>query len=588
MFKKKLNLGKESLLSSKDKKTLQARLQGLEVFSKGSKLKKVTISGTKVKVYFEEIENVWVSILVEANLLFPSIFTLWSKPELLPIVYVWPPVSCFLMNGADLMWPGVVNQDEVRNMVKVGSLVAICVVGNVPMAVGTIKTMCSPGDYKGKCVEVLHCYRDELWMMRQCVPNEGFGIDIVTGIYGGQGEKSSDVEENNEEIEEIHGVVEGNQEVVEESHGTLETNQEIDSTLLQELVKVDETQGIDEKTNLETEKNLETPDEPLEEEKIPLEKPHFSKSPDETVMAIFLTALKIGITDSMLPLEPSALLNYMSRCKRDLDLNFSKTTYKKLGKFLQYTNGIKLISYEKPKGQDHKLITFINKTHELLIDCVPIINKLKAISQETTEKGRNLYPKIQFTPGFIPKSQYNSIFSQFFQNPHKVLLSKSETTAFLHEYLNKNNLTSTKTTVFLDKLLQKALNSEEEIKKSELFKNFQKLFDEGYIEEFTSGLMPSAIKLGKIPIISISLERSIYKKKLTRVKGCDDYLIDMKEILGILQRSLAASASLLEKTSKNKVKVELQVQGNHINKISEILTENFSVPQSQIRVSSKI
>ena len=57
MFKKKLGLGKESLLSSKDKKSLQKRLNEIEIFDKSCKLKQIGLSGTKIKIYYQEIEG---------------------------------------------------------------------------------------------------------------------------------------------------------------------------------------------------------------------------------------------------------------------------------------------------------------------------------------------------------------------------------------------------------------------------------------------------------------------------------------------------------------------------------------------------
>jgi predicted ribosome-associated RNA-binding protein Tma20 len=43
------------------------------------------------------------------NILYPTIFTLWKFPSLLPHVKIPSPVSSFLLRGADLMAPGVIN-----------------------------------------------------------------------------------------------------------------------------------------------------------------------------------------------------------------------------------------------------------------------------------------------------------------------------------------------------------------------------------------------------------------------------------------------------------------------------------------------
>lgn len=107
MFPKKLKLIKEFILSSKDKKKLQSK-QKPNALSIQTKIKQVSIAGTKIKLYIEELEN-RVPVFIESDFFFPSIFLLWKIPDYLPVVYTWPPVSKFIINGADLMWPGVFN-----------------------------------------------------------------------------------------------------------------------------------------------------------------------------------------------------------------------------------------------------------------------------------------------------------------------------------------------------------------------------------------------------------------------------------------------------------------------------------------------
>lgn len=625
MFKKKINLGKESLLSSKDKKTLIARIDRMGILTKSSKLKQVSVSGSKIKIIYEEKDMNWVPVIIDNKILIPTIYTLWSFPEILPVVYIWPPVSYYVLNFADLMWPGVANPEEVLGNACVGALVAVSVIGNVPMAVGVISSLCVPGNYKGKCVEILHCYRDELWMMNQVIPNKGFAIDNVKPLQDNSVENS----ENNLISKENEVPADKNIRSLIENPDILE-NIEIHTENQIKLDELFDPSDTPKDALLSTQAiisdSIKSPEIASNETKIPtnpnensiptgeiLEKKTFSdpindvksdqsfpeenkeseahniitqSNPDETIMAIFLTALKIGAPDSVLPLEPSQLLGIMSRCKRKLEINFHQSSYKKIGKFLTHVAELNLIKYEKLKSSDHKMITKINRTHELLTNCVPIVSKLKSIQQEPISKDSS-YPKIVFSSGFIPKQQYSYIFSQVLQTVSGIILNKSEVNNILNQYIHQNNLITTKNTVNIDIHLQKALQTQEEtIEKSKLFQKFRDLFNEGYIEEYTSGLMPSNIRLGKIPCVTVSLEKSKYKKVLTRVKGSDDYLIDMKSFLGISQRTLAASAALVEKISGNKTKLELQVQGDHIEKITNILLDTFNVPKTQILVKN--
>lgn len=43
------------------------------------------------------------------NVLYPTLFLLWKYPDTLPVISIPSPVSTFLLRGADLMAPGVLN-----------------------------------------------------------------------------------------------------------------------------------------------------------------------------------------------------------------------------------------------------------------------------------------------------------------------------------------------------------------------------------------------------------------------------------------------------------------------------------------------
>uniref|UniRef100_A0A674JLA8 Eukaryotic translation initiation factor 2D n=1 Tax=Terrapene triunguis TaxID=2587831 RepID=A0A674JLA8_9SAUR len=98
--------------------------------------------------------------------LYPTVYTLWSYPDLLPAFSTWPPVLQRLAGGADLMLPGVMVPSCGLPQVQQGTLCAITLVGNrAPVAVGvaTMSTaeMLAAG-MKGKGFTVLHAYTDHL------------------------------------------------------------------------------------------------------------------------------------------------------------------------------------------------------------------------------------------------------------------------------------------------------------------------------------------------------------------------------------------------------------------------------------------
>ncbi|XP_044533051.1 eukaryotic translation initiation factor 2D isoform X2 [Gracilinanus agilis] len=112
--------------------------------------------------------------------LYPTVYTLWSYPSLLPAFMTWPLVLEKLAGGADLMLPGIVVPPDGLPQVQQGDLCAITLVGSrAPVAIGvaTMSTaeMLASG-LKGRGFTVLHTYLDHL-----CP--EGQQLDIKKSSY---------------------------------------------------------------------------------------------------------------------------------------------------------------------------------------------------------------------------------------------------------------------------------------------------------------------------------------------------------------------------------------------------------------------
>ncbi|XP_022364459.1 eukaryotic translation initiation factor 2D isoform X4 [Enhydra lutris kenyoni] len=116
---------------------------------------------------------------LEKNL-YPTVYTLWSYPDLLPTFTTWPLVLEKLVGGADLMLPGLVVPPAGLPQVQKGDLCAIALVGNrAPVAVGvaamSTAEMLTSG-LKGRGFSVLHTCQDHL-----CP--EGRQLDIKKSSY---------------------------------------------------------------------------------------------------------------------------------------------------------------------------------------------------------------------------------------------------------------------------------------------------------------------------------------------------------------------------------------------------------------------
>ncbi|XP_004392907.1 PREDICTED: eukaryotic translation initiation factor 2D isoform X2 [Odobenus rosmarus divergens] len=116
---------------------------------------------------------------LEKNL-YPTVYTLWSYPDLLPTFTTWPLVLEKLVGGADSMLPALVVPPAGLPQVQKGDLCAIALVGNrAPVAIGvaamSTAEMLTSG-LKGRGFSMLHTYRDHL-----CP--EGRQLDVKKSSY---------------------------------------------------------------------------------------------------------------------------------------------------------------------------------------------------------------------------------------------------------------------------------------------------------------------------------------------------------------------------------------------------------------------
>lgn len=117
--------------------------------------------------------------------LYPSLFTLWALPEMLPTLETHGPVSKPLLKGADLMLPGVLLPEGGQlPAFAAGAKLAVRVTGNAA-AVGVGVAALSSAEalacgMKGKGIVLAHVFRDSLWAFGgRAVPNAGFKADEV-------------------------------------------------------------------------------------------------------------------------------------------------------------------------------------------------------------------------------------------------------------------------------------------------------------------------------------------------------------------------------------------------------------------------
>lgn len=101
--------------------------------------------------------------------MYPTVYTLWHNPGILPLLFTPQFVVEKLQGGADLMTPGLQRGPPFPKKATKGAIVAIASLENptVPMAVGTceidISSLQQVQGAKGHAVQTFHWAGDELW-----------------------------------------------------------------------------------------------------------------------------------------------------------------------------------------------------------------------------------------------------------------------------------------------------------------------------------------------------------------------------------------------------------------------------------------
>lgn len=194
MFKSKIALGNKNYLGNKDRKKLAVTIKNTFHLDSDEQVDEILdkentcvckVQKTKITIYLSK--NIPVLFTIK-NYIFPTVYTLWRFPHIIPCFVIYPPASEFLMKGADLMIPGICKEVDNVEELKVGSVWGVRVFNNPYLfAVGH----CSV-DYdnnnnfynlKGKCLKVLHIFNDELWKLgSQIIPHSSFQGKIIDSV----------------------------------------------------------------------------------------------------------------------------------------------------------------------------------------------------------------------------------------------------------------------------------------------------------------------------------------------------------------------------------------------------------------------
>ncbi|KAM9856378.1 eukaryotic translation initiation factor 2D [Aulostomus maculatus] len=533
-----------------------------------------------VKIYAHKGDAVTLYVLHKNPLffelekkLYPTVYMLWRYPAALPTFRTWPLVLQKLVGGADLMLPGVVVPSCGLPDVKRGDCCAVTLVSNrAPVAVGTAAVssaeMQSLG-FKGRGVCVLHTYMDNLWSfgVKSCPPTLP---DAQSEVQSMNGEECEVDERDNDKEEEVEKCVD---EKEEQNPSELVLDQACSG--IEKLSMFEQEEEKAENCNEEEEENQDNHKTPQE-------------IMDALLLRCFLHALKSKVKKSELPLLTSTFLrNHMfSCCPRGKQLDIKKSSYKKLSKFLQAMQ------------QQHNLVQVkeLTKGVESIVEVDWRNPELRYFTVEETDVeevqlpddgGETPYHPPEITTLYSVSARLDPLFLD--ANKRKgTVLQPAEVRGIVTEYVKKNELVDgiNKNYVIInptlcDCLLEKSEYQEIEcLKWDDLFSRVLERMQECYQVVFP-GQTP-VIKKGHIELIDISVVSRGSNKKVTLIKNLEVYGLDPSVVATVLQHKVQAS-SVLQPIPGTKGKILVQIQGNQIQKVGNLLLEHYQIPRKYIQ-----
>ncbi|GAX73699.1 hypothetical protein CEUSTIGMA_g1151.t1 [Chlamydomonas eustigma] len=629
MFKKSCLINQRSLLSGSDRKKLRRELEklfsalgddGLETLlpNKAGEMEvaKVASPGRTI-IYLHDKYPIVVDISGKGDL-YPTIFGLWRYPATLPQVKVKHPfVTQYLVNGADLMLPGV--DISCLPEFSKGDLVSICVHGNpLPLAVGTAgmssadaRSKAVPG-VKGKLVAVLQGYGDCLWseLGGRLVPNNGFlptavvpigsSLEAVLRADGDEGHSLGDEEEE--------GIREGGEETAvvpaTEAAGLMPALQSLELGSFTSAAATGTALGACE-----------------------------TAAPGDMEALLELTllqALSRAVKDSDLPLAGSVLwAQHMLACRpAGSVLDIKKSKHKKMSKFLQCYGGKGgLLTLKEDKHSGDIILTSINRSHLLLINFRPMparateAGSSSSVAEPITSEGG--MPCLGFTTGNsnssraahggvtaiegagacgVSSSPSELSVEELWRAGRELrgvlealgvstdsMFTEKEAGQVAFDYVKHAKLEENSpdpTMIVLDAtlcdalfkgLIKKGETYPTHLSKADLRDCFLKRCQAQY--RISRG-SEQVVKKGSAPTITVSAEKT-RGHRVTRIVGVEHFMMSAEQVASDCQKKFACSTSVNELPGKNQGS-EVLIQG-HLEGVSEFLSKAYGVPKKFIK-----
>ncbi|XP_038069170.1 eukaryotic translation initiation factor 2D-like [Patiria miniata] len=501
--------------------------------------------------------------------LYPTVYTLWKHPNLLPCLTTWPQVLDKISGGADLMLPGVILQQSGLPRLSKGQLCAVCLLGNqAPIAIGHA-AMSSDGmtanGMKGRGVQIIHCYKDMLWAQGNKTSLPDIPLPPPSGIFS-------------EDFTEDVASAEQNGTATEASNSLPAMLQDEMEPQLSELNLEDgpaDAAGGGEGAEEGDEEDALSPTEKM----------------DALLYQCTLHSLKSKIKPSDLPLLTSNFFRsyVVACCPEGQTLDMKKTSYKKLSKFLQklHSEGLLEVKEEK-KGVD--FITAVHKDHpELRSFVVPASNdgssaSSGSIGASATQSQLEVRLMNGVSADMLPILKLSG-YGKGDWLTHEALREAVTNYIKHHDLADKENPRMVNLDGPLhDALINRSEGYVEKLRWDQLFSRCNGKMTSGH-EVILPGQRSSGqgnTRKGKLQPIQIKIERKSGNKNVTVIHNLEPYGIEPKDFAHRLQVGVAASSTIHQMPGQGSGS-QVIIQGKQVRFVETLLTDHYQIPRRYIQ-----
>ncbi|CAG8088993.1 unnamed protein product [Penicillium olsonii] len=521
--------------------------------------------------------------------LYPTVYTLWHNPNLVPLLYTPEFVMGKLHGGADLMTPGLANEPPFPQRAVKGAVVAVASVDkhSVPVFVGIceidVSALGEVQGTRGQAVRGLHWEGDELWAWSSASRPGRPAPDYLEGW---------DEDREGDEEEEVEGL----EEITLEDKGSPAEN-------------VEETDELD-------------AEEPAGED----EPEPTTKEIDDAFINAFVYALYKLKQDNptatthalQLPITPSALVaNLITPYlpvytpQQVQFYNIKKTSWKNVKKFMKHLDKLKLVKSKDRNGQE-TVILDVDFEDQRVQRFVPYrlpspraLEGTKASSSEGKKPAasddsdpsvgqtitvQNLYrPSGKLMPTVFPAlaagnannyykhSEVSSHLDQYLTSQDPPIVSKENRriitlNPFLANTIFTGSSPEDKSTLSRGKVTRDGL-----LKR--LMEDKALMQPHHVILKTGQTIADVKPKAGAAPKITVTLEKRTGSKTVTKVVHLEVFGVIPTLLAQELQKKCAGSTSVTQATGAPKGVMEVLVQGDQRKAIETALLRRGLRPQ---------